>query len=249
MLTTRTETLAEGITIHMGDCRDVLPTLARADAVVTDPPYGVELIAKQNKWVKNEGEGYASTDDTPEFIKTVCVPAIEAAIALVRNVVVTPGTRNTFLYPAPDAIGGIFNPNGAGSGRWGFECLAPVLYYGKDPYLATGQGRRPNSWEQPANDYALKNGHPCPKPIGMMRWLVQRASLPGETVLDLFMGSGTTGVACVQLGRKFIGIEREPRYFDIARAQISDALNRPDLFIEKPAREKPPQLQLTTGRP
>ncbi len=237
-MTDKPQTTIGNCTLYLGDCREILPTLGNVDAVVTDPPYGVELTAKQNKWVKNEGEGYASTDDTPEFIRTVCVPAIEAAIALVRNVVVTPGTRNTFLYPAPDAIGGIFNPSGAGSGRWGFECLAPVLYYGKDPYLATRQGRRPNSWEQPANDSALKNGHPCPKPIGMMRWLVQRASLPGETVLDLFMGSGTTGVACVQMGRKFIGIEIEPKYFDIACERIRKAYDQPDFFVSQPEKIK-----------
>jgi DNA modification methylase len=230
----RVEHIADGVTLYLGDCREILPTLGKVDAVVTDPPYGVELTAKQNKWVKNDGDGYASTDDTPEFVATVCVPAIEASIAIARNVILTPGTRNTFAYPVPAAIGSIFNPNGAGSGKWGFECNAPVLYYGKDPYLASGQGRRPNSWEQPANDYSEKNGHPCPKPIGMMRWLVSRGSLPGEIVCDPFMGSGTTGVACVKLGRKFLGIEIEPAYFDIACKRISGALNQPDFFVESP---------------
>jgi len=239
----RREVLAEGVELWCGDCRDVLPLIGKVDAVVTDPPYGVGLTAKQNKWVQNIGEGYASTNDTPEFITSVCVPAIEAARQIARNVVVTPGTRNTFAYPAPDALGGVFNPNGAGSGRWGFECLAPVLYYGKDPYLATGRGRRPNSWEQPATDFSEKLDHPCPKPMGFMRWMVQRASLPGETVLDIFMGSGTTGVACVQLGRKFIGCEIEPRYFDIACRRISDALKAPDMFVAPPA-PKPVQESL-----
>ena len=65
-----------------------------------------------------------------------------------------------------------------------------------------------------------------------MRWCVQR--IPGETILDPFMGSGTTGVAAVKLGRKFIGIEIEPKYFDIACKRISDALKQPDMFIERP---------------
>ena len=231
---TKVEHIAEGVTLYLGDCREILPAIGRVDAVVTDPPYGVDLTAKQNKWVKNTGHGYASVDDTPAFVSEVCVPAIEKAIKIARNVVLTPGTRNTFAYPAPAALGTVFNPNGAGSGKWGFECNAPILYYGKDPYLASGQGRRPNSWEQPATDFAEKNGHPCPKPIGMMRWLVARASLPGETVCDPFMGSGTTGVAAVQLGRKFIGIELEPAYFEIALKRIAAALNQQDLFIEKP---------------
>lgn len=68
-----------------------------------------------------------------------------------------------------------------------------------------------------------------------MRWLVERASLRGETVLDPFMGSGTTGVVCVKLGRKFIGIEIEPKYFDIACSRIETATRQPrDFFEPKP---------------
>ncbi len=67
----------------------------------------------------------------------------------------------------------------------------------------------------------------------MMR-LVERASLTGDKILDPFMGSGTTGVAAVKLGRKFIGIEIEPKYFDIACRRISDASKQPDMFIERP---------------
>jgi site-specific DNA-methyltransferase (adenine-specific) len=241
----RVERLAEGVTLYLGDCREILPTLGKVDAVVTDPPYGVDLTAKQNKWVNNVGDGYVSTEDSPEFVREVCVPVIVSCIAIARNVLLTPGTRNTFAYPEPSAVGGVFNPNGAGSGKWGFECLAPVLYYGKDPYLANGLGRRPNSWEQPATDFSEKNGHPCPKPIGMMRWLVTRASLPAETILDPFMGSGTTGVAAVKLGRKFKGIEIEPKYFDIACRRIQAALDAPDMFIEQPKPAKQDPLPLT----
>lgn len=78
------------------------------------------------------------------------------------------------------------------------------------------------------------NGHPCPKPLGWMTWLVELASNPWEIVLDPFMGSGTTGVACVKLGRRFIGIEIEPKYFDIACKRIEAACAQPDLFIETP---------------
>ena len=70
-----------------------------------------------------------------------------------------------------------------------------------------------------------------------MRWLTNLASVPGETILDPFMGSGTTGVAAVQMGRKFIGIEREPKYFDIACKRIEQAQKQVDMFVEpaKPA--------------
>ena len=135
-------------------------------------------------------------------------------------------------------------PSGAGNGRWGWTCSHPILYYGRPP---TNEAT-PNGFT--SFDTAPPNGHPCPKPLRWMKWAVNKASLPGELVLDPFAGSGTTGVAAVQLGRKFIGIERVESYFDIARARIADALARPDLFIEKPARAEPLELPLiATGRP
>ena len=75
---------------------------------------------------------------------------------------------------------------------------------------------------------------PCPKPVAWMRWAISRGSRVNETILDPFMGSGTTGVAAVKLGRKFIGIEIEERYFSIACRRISDALKQPDMFIDPP---------------
>jgi site-specific DNA-methyltransferase (adenine-specific) len=80
--------------------------------------------------------------------------------------------------------------------------------------------------------------HPTEKPVSLMRELISLFSNFGETILDPFMGSGTTGVAAVKLGRKFIGIEIEPKYFDIACRRISDALKQPDMFQERPAPAK-----------
>jgi site-specific DNA-methyltransferase (adenine-specific) len=83
-----------------------------------------------------------------------------------------------------------------------------------------------------SDDAYAPSAHPFQKPIAVMEWCL--SFLQGETILDPFMGSGTTGVAAVKLGRRFIGIEIEPKYFDIACRRISDALARPDLFIEAP---------------
>jgi site-specific DNA-methyltransferase (adenine-specific) len=208
-------------TLYLGDCRNILPTLGKVDAVVTDPPYGVGL-------------DYNTTDDTPEFVAAVAVPVVEECRRLAKRVVLTPGVRNLFVYPSPDHTGAIYYPAGAGCNRWGFACWQPILYYGKDPYGGTGS--RPDSFH--ATDSAEKNGHPCPKPIGQMRRIVDRATLRGETVLDPFMGSGTTGVACAKLGRKFIGIEIDPGYFDIACRRIEAAYKQPDMFIERPPAPK-----------
>ena len=75
-----------------------------------------------------------------------------------------------------------------------------------------------------------------------MKWIVMRASLPLETILDPFMGSGTTGVAAIQLGRKFIGIEREPKYFDIACQRIEQAVAQGQLFAPEPVKQVQEQL-------
>ena len=215
-------------TLWLGDCREILPRLGRVDAVVTDPPYGVGLE-------------YDSTDDTPDFVLSVAVPAVEECRKIAARAVLTPGIKNLFLYPKPDHIGSIYYPAGTGINSWGFTCWQPVLYYGKDPY--GGKGSRPDSFH--ATDGAEKNGHPCPKPIGQMLRLLERATLPGETILDPFMGSGTTGVACARLGRKFIGIEISEKYFNIAVKRITDAYRQRDLFINAETNHAPPtQLPL-----
>src|SRR5271157_2967272 len=127
----RTEQIGNA-TLYLGDCREILPTLGSVDAVVTDPPYGVGLTAKANKWVQRDGSGYISTEDTPEFVQTVVVPAIELARSLFGRVVITPGSRCAFFYPHPDDIGTVYNRAGTGMGKWGFVCSSLVLFYGKD---------------------------------------------------------------------------------------------------------------------
>lgn len=208
-----------GMTIYCGDSREVLPHLAGFDAVVTDPPYGVAFEGKNTKHTRREKEGYSKIDDTPEYVSSVVVPIISGLIARGVRVVLTPGSRNLFRYPEPTAMGSIFYPSGAGLGKWGFTCSQPILYYGKDPYLAKMLGHRPDSFSSvaAADDY----GHPCAKPIGTMLFLVQKASLPGETVLDPFMGSGTTLRAAKDLGRKAIGIEIEEKYCEMAVKRLA----------------------------
>ena len=220
-------------TLYLGDCRDILPDLEMVDAVVTDPPYGVNFQGKNTKKVSRKKQGYISEDDHK--------PALECfELWNTKRVVLTPGTRNLFDYPKPDDIGVIYYPAGAGLGKWGFNCSQPVLFYGKCPYLQKGLGHRPNSII--SYEVAEKNGHPCPKPIRVMEWMVTKASLRKETILDPFMGSGTTGVACMNIDRHFIGIEKEPEYFEIACKRISDAESQGNLFGRE--RTKPEQVEL-----
>lgn len=211
-------------TLYLGDCLEILPTLPNVDAVITDPPYGVNLGHDPSHVIGNVA--YASFVDTPENVDAVVVPAIRACIERFHRVVVTPGTRCCWKYPEPVELGAIYFPAGAGFSRWGFTCSQPILYYGKDPYMP--RNKKPNSVR--STELAEDNGHPCPKPAGLMKWFIDRASVPGETVMDPFMGSGTTGVAAVQAGRKFIGIEIEPKYFDIACERIENAQRQVRMF-------------------
>jgi DNA modification methylase len=205
-----------------GDCLEVMKHIpdGAVDLVVTDPPYGVGFKGKATKFHGPKGDAYQGFDDNNKYIDCVVLPAITLAMSKVTRMVITPGTRQCFKYPQPAEIGGVFCPGGAGISRWGFTCLHPILYYGNDPQ----RGCHPNSFQ--SNAIAAKNGHPCPKPIEWMHWLVNRASLNNDIILDPFLGSGTTAVAAKQLGRKYIGIEINPDYCKIAE----DRLRQTELF-------------------
>jgi site-specific DNA-methyltransferase (adenine-specific) len=206
----------DAVTIYHADCREILPTMS-ADAMVTDPPYGVALAGKSTKWTPRSGVGYASHDDTAEAVERDVIPTVAAVVYRMRSVV-TPGVRMMWRYPEPTTTGAIYYPSGAGPGRWGFVCWQPIFYYGKCPYLAAGMGSRPDSFS--TTEAAEANGHPVPKPIKTMRWLVAKATLPGQVVLDPFMGSGTTLRAAKDLGRRAIGIEIDERYCEIAARRM-----------------------------
>lgn len=236
----RAETVIGDCRLILGDSLDVLPLLSGVDTVVTDPPYGVNLGVDGPTSIGKTC--YDEFQDTPEYVKGVCVNVIELSRSLFNRVVLTPGNRNCFSYPQPDEIGAIFNPAGAGFSRWGFTTSQPILYYGKDPHSPK---KKPQALY--STELSEKNGHPCPKPIKLMKWLVERASLPGEVVLDPFMGSGTTGVACLALGRKFIGVEISEPYFNIACERIRKAYAQPDMFVAQPERTEPVQEQMFGG--
>lgn len=213
----------DAVTIYHGDCRDILPTL-EYDAVITDPPYGVNFKVKRAKLkgdVTRERRGSYSFDDTPEYISDVVVPVLEQCMAHAKAVVVTPGTRSLWLYPPADDVGCFYSAAGTGLGRWGFSCSQPILYYGSDPYQRTGQGCRPNSMGQSYPNDANASSHPCAKPIKIVQWLINRASLPGEIILDPFMGSGTTLRAAKSYNRRAIGIELEERYCEEAVSRMA----------------------------
>lgn len=220
-------------TLYCGDCRDVLPLIGKIDAVITDPPYG---LGERKGTISKERNrnNYLSFDDSRDAIEHEIVPRFLAALSIAKRGIITPGGKCFSFYPAPVDIGMAFQPATSSMTHWGRATCQPIFYYGKDPMA--GKTIRPIHYQ--LTEAPEKNGHPCPKPIGFMRWMVDRGSMDGEIVLDPFMGSGTTGVAAIQLGRKFIGIERDERYFEIACRRIEQAVAQGQLFAPEPMKQE-----------
>jgi site-specific DNA-methyltransferase (adenine-specific) len=206
----------DAVTIYHGDCREITPRVT-AEVLVTDPPYGVNLggpdVGRNGRGGRHglEKAAYCSYDDTYENYVEVIVPTVAAALNRVKRGAVFSGPHLQEL-PKAAAIGGVYCPAGSGRHAWGFKTFLPVLFYGTDPTLQ--HGAKPNVIQSTAT--ADVNGHPCPKPLSWLRWLVGLTSVPGETIVDPFAGSGTTLRAAKDLGRRAIGIEIEERYCEIA---------------------------------
>ena len=228
-------------TLYNADCREVLPLLPKVDAVVTDPPYGIEFP-------------YESYSDTPENLKQL-IEALFSVRGIFDRAVVLCGPSQVHAYPPSDWIGAVtWNTTGS-FGKFGYSQWTPILLYGADlPGFGNINGITKTDTYQinGGASVGFQRGkhetlHTCPKPINIMNRMVQRYTATDDVILDPFMGSGTTGVACVKLGRKFIGIEIDPGYFEIACKRIRDAYNQPDMFIEQEKQPKPEQLALLGG--
>lgn len=220
-------------TLYLGDARDILPEIGSADVAIFDPPYGVAggwgsgLRKASPRSAKSAYISQLFVDDRA-YVETVSAPLAEECIRRFGRAAITPGIKHQRLYPEPSHVGSFQYPGSTVMSCWGPVLWQPVLYYGRDPH----QGKlRPDSRPN-CNDIDRDTPHPCPKPLKQWTWLVERASLPGETVIDPMMGSGTTGVACHALGRAFIGIEIDPVYFQLACKRIEDAQRQGDMFVE-----------------
>ena len=215
----RIETLAEGVTLYLGDCMDILPGLPKHDALVADPPYGINEAAGKNKSRGNlamsKDYGNEPWDVAPAH------DAVELARTLARYSVIFGGN---YYHLPPASCWLIWNKLNGASDFADCEMAWTNLDKAvrKIDYLWNGMLRANG---EPRGD------HPTQKPIGVMKWCIGHLPASAMTILDPFMGSGSTGVAAVQMGRRFTGIEISERYFDIACKRIEDALSRPDMFI------------------
>lgn len=211
-------------TLYLGDCLEILPTLGKVDAVVTDPPYGIGHIIKALR-------GKPINGGNPKDAITWAIPGDKKPfdpspfLNLGKNHIFF--GANHFASRLPDSPAWLVWDKHLGDIKSNFS---EVEYIWTDLPQKKAQAFR-FFWSgafRAGEANAREHWHPTEKPVELMRWLINKTS--AETILDPFMGSGTTGVACANLGRKFIGIEIEPRYFDIACRRIEDAYKQPRLF-------------------
>jgi DNA modification methylase len=181
------------------------------DVCLTDPPYGVGL----------EYSGY---NDNMENLNKI-IASLEDMKRISHITILTPGVKNMFKWPEPDHAGVYFYPASPCFSNWGTCLYQPIYYYGKDPH----QGKlMPDSFI--SYEASEKVGHPCPKPIQQWISLMLRTSKPGDLIIDPFCGSGTTALACHKTGRRFICIDREQKYIDIAKRRYEELIAQGDLF-------------------
>ena len=228
----------ENATLYLGDCLEAMAEIESVDSVITDPPYGI-------------GFQYNVHDDDWDSYADFIWPRIEKAESLV-----SPGGP-IFVWQAQKRIREFvkFFPR-----DWrlfiaakNFVQIRPgPMNHSYDPVVVWWKPGG-DTWTSPDNsagvnrDYYVSNSaaavsdtkslarqHPCPRPLDQVKYIVANWCKPASTVLDCFMGSGTTGVACSLLGRKFIGIEKDPQYFDLARRRIEDAQKQTSLFGSTP---------------
>ena len=204
----RIETIGNA-TLYLGDCRDILHTLPKVDLVLTDPPYGIGSLMKGGT---NTGHWCMLSGGNEWDME---LPDIAPIIARGLHAVVWGGN----YFPLPPA-----------------RCVLAWRKLNAVPTQACFELAW-TSFDKPAKMFAhvsggamQRDGHPTQKPLALMEWCINLAPKTTSTVSDPFMGSGTTGVACANMGKTFYGIEREQKYFDIACKRIEDAYRQVRLF-------------------
>jgi site-specific DNA-methyltransferase (adenine-specific) len=242
----RVEHIAEGVTLYLGDCREILPGVGRVDAVITDPPFEKEAHTPIRRTQKSIKTGVhdaldftAITEDmrtfVPEWAAENCNGWLLAfcqveAVASWRDVMEAAGLKykRGMAWIKPDSSPQF---NGQGPAQ-GYECIA-AAWCGAGHSKWQAGGKR-GVYTHCTNGPDRHGTHPTEKPKSLMAEILADFTAARDIVLDPFMGSGTTGVAAVSMARPFIGVEIDPKYFDIARSRIEKALLQQDLFIERP---------------
>jgi len=215
--------------IVWGDCLEVMKRMPDkcVDAVITDPPFGLNFP-------------YVGYDDTIENLKHLIGIFLPEAIRISKLVAVFPSIANCYLYPQPDWIVSCQWDTTGSRGKFGWNQWMPLNLYGADliggGFNNVNGGLKSDVISVSGGSSvgfmrnAIETEHTCPKPIGIIKKIINRLTIDGMLILDPFLGSGTTAVAAYQLGRRFIGIERELRYIGIARRRLDAVMSQTKLW-------------------
>lgn len=231
-------------TLYCGDALEIMPLLPKSDLAISDVPYALTTGGcgdpKSNK--KMSGIFAASNYSNNGQIVTATVPfpemmqSIYGSLKSDADCYVMANDKN--VHPLTDAALNagfqfhnllVWDKVSPTANRWYMKNLEFTLYLWKGRAKTINN---PSSKQLIRGGVDKVSGHPTEKPVYLMAEYVSNSSKRGDTVIDPFMGSGTTGVACVTLGRRFIGIEIDPKFFDIACKRIEGAYSNPDMFAE-----------------
>lgn len=243
-------------TLYLGDCRDILPTLGKVDAVIADIPYGT-TNAPWDKAIPF-ADMWAAIEHVVERETPVALFGAEPFSSALR--MSNPKRfKYDWVWSKPKATGflnakkqplrahELVSIFAAGQARYypqkttgharkttfrGKHLQTAVYGEMSGDYHYDSTERYPRSVIEFTQDTQNSSEHDTQKPVALMAYLITTYSLPGQTVLDFTMGSGTTGIACLKEGRDFIGVEANPAIFDIACKRIEDAQRQGDMFIQ-----------------
>lgn len=201
------------VTLYLGDSREVLPYVGNVDALVTDPPYGIKEASGKNKTRSNmavaKDYGTDSWDDATED------DLISLAISKAQSSIVFGGN---YYYLPPSSCWLVWDKMNTGDFA---DCELAWTN------LKKAVRKISHRWNGMIREGNEERFHPTQKPLKVMEWCIYQLPDEAHIIIDPFMGSGTTGVASVRLGRRFVGIEKEPRYFEIAKRRIMESLSIP----------------------
>jgi len=232
--------------LWLGDCRDVLPTLGPVDAVVTDAPFGIADAPIQGQDRSGKRRGAVNTWHPPSDWDAVLDPAWGPLVCNAAPIVAWFGQ-----WRKREEVSGFMPWLLRAEIVWAKDCHmgppSPVAPRDERIWLFAEHGINGATFETSVWDCAViptwaHKHHKNEKPVPLMKRLIR--FLGAETVCDPFAGSGSTGVAAVQLGKRFIGIERDPKHFATACRRIEEAYRQADLFIERPPAPKQEEIQL-----
>ena len=221
-----------GCTLYHADCMEALAEIDKVDCILTDPPYGVAYKTNYRKRMATPAM-LKNDKRPPVFFVPPIMRKLRAggACYLFTTFIVMPEWQTALSYSGMRVKTPIIWDKGnhtAGDCEGDYGCQVEVILFAtKGRHLFVSGKREANLWRvmrDPAGE------HPTPKPVVLLEKIIRQSTRPGDLVFDPFMGSGSTGVACVRTGRRFIGIEIEKNYFELSARRISEARRRMDMF-------------------